>query len=194
MTLLRGEPAPAFRFLILLGDSGSALKTGLSMLASAGAELLLDGGFSDCTGMQMEQELYPYKEGGLIDYVHKKPGRADFGNITLKWGMGFNNSLWDWLHSNARHLAYGTVAPKRKDGTIISLPYAGLADPLKIALGTQVWYFRKGVPVRWSGPQFNAATSQSAIESLEIAHEGLERWYPPNLSAITDALTSKIGL
>jgi phage tail-like protein len=34
--------------------------------------------------------------------------------------------------------------------------------------------FREGWPAKWEGPKFNARSSEVAIETLEIAHEGLE--------------------
>ncbi|MDB4895689.1 MAG: hypothetical protein JWN15_1951 [Firmicutes bacterium] len=191
MSLLRTEPVVAYRYWIIMGTSGSALETALSMAASLAAEAIFDGGFSECTGMGSEQELYTYQEGGLIDKVHRLPGRTTHGNITLKWGMGFNNSLWEWHFNNARALSYGTSL-KRKDGTIIGLPYAGIKDPLSLAAGAQVWYFRRGLPVRWTGPQFNATANQVGIESIEIAHEGLERWFPPNLSFFMDLALDKV--
>lgn len=187
MSLLKTEPMPAFRFLIILGDSGSALSFALSAIA----DFIFDGGFSQCNGLNMEQEPYEYKEGGLLDYTHQMPGQAKYGKITLKWGMGFNNSLWEWQFNTARSLAYGQPW-KRKDGTIIALPYAGFSDLMNLATGAQVWYFRKGIPSRWSGPEFDAQQNQIAVETLEIAHEGLERWYPPNLSAIVGAAVDKI--
>jgi hypothetical protein len=33
--------------------------------------------------------------------------------------------------------------------------------------------FKRGIPMKWVGPSLNAAQSNVAIESLEIAHEGL---------------------
>jgi hypothetical protein len=39
-------------------------------------------------------------------------------------------------------------------------------------LPIKVWYFRRGLPVRWLGPAFDAKTSAVAIEAIEIAHEG----------------------
>jgi phage tail-like protein len=118
--------------------------------------------------------------GGVFPQIG---GQVNFGLITLRWGMGFNNTLWDWHIGNARALAYGEQF-KRKDGTLICLPYADVADPLATSAGTQVWYFRRAIPVRWTGPQFDASSSQVAIEGLEIAHEGLERWFPANMEAI----------
>ena len=35
------------------------------------------------------------------------------------------------------------------------------------------WNFREGWPCKWDGPAFNAKNNEVAIETLEIAHEGL---------------------
>jgi len=37
------------------------------------------------------------------------------------------------------------------------------------------WNFTNGWPAKWTGPSLNAEGNDIAIESLEIAHEGLER-------------------
>jgi phage tail-like protein len=42
-----------------------------------------------------------------------------------------------------------------------------LRNPVK------VWAFKRGLPVKWTGPSLNATQSQVAVEELEIAHEGL---------------------
>jgi phage tail-like protein len=36
------------------------------------------------------------------------------------------------------------------------------------------WNFREGWPCKWEGPALNGKTSEVAIETLEICHEGLE--------------------
>ena len=35
------------------------------------------------------------------------------------------------------------------------------------------WTFRKGWPIKWQGPTFNAKNNEVAIETLEIAVEDL---------------------
>lgn len=36
------------------------------------------------------------------------------------------------------------------------------------------WEFTNGYPVKWEGPEFDATKSDLAIETIEIAHEGLQ--------------------
>jgi phage tail-like protein len=59
----------------------------------------------------------------------------------------------------------GTV--ERKDGSIVLVDDTGKE---KVR-----WNFVKGWPTKWTGPSVNAAGNEVAIETLEIAHEGLER-------------------
>ena len=56
--------------------------------------------------------------------------------------------------------------PDRRSGTIILLDESG--QPVLR------WNFVRGWPAKWEGPTLNAKASEVAIETLEIAHEGLE--------------------
>jgi phage tail-like protein len=105
-------------------------------------------------------EIFEIREGGLNSYVHKRPTRAVFGNITLKQGAIFlYDDLWTW------HNDFVRGSGKRKDGLIILQDEA--QRPAKVCR------FRRGIPVKWTGPALNATQSAAAIEALEIAHEGL---------------------
>ena len=37
------------------------------------------------------------------------------------------------------------------------------------------WDFVEGWPTKWTGPSFNATGNEVAIETLELAHEGIDR-------------------
>lgn len=164
---LRADPFPAFRFYITLIDSSSALAkvmTGISAIANFAI-----GGFSECGGLDMTMEVHEYKEGGVNDYVHKFYTRAEFSNITLKKGMGLTDELWLW------HYDYVQGKGKRRDGVIILMSEMGL--PVK------VWYFKRGLPLKWTGPYLNATQNALAMESLEISHEGFELISPHSVVA-----------
>jgi phage tail-like protein len=117
--------------------------------------------FSECTGLDATLEVFEFKEGGVNDHVHKFPTRASHGNITLKRGVIFYDDLWKWHHDFVQ--GRGT----RKDGLIYLLDEARRT--------AKVWKFQRGIPMKWVGPALNAQQSNVAIESLEIAHEGLSR-------------------
>ena len=53
------------------------------------------GGFSECTGLQLDTEVKDYMEGGENTYVHKLVTRTKQSNITLKRGI-IDRELWNW--------------------------------------------------------------------------------------------------
>jgi phage tail-like protein len=148
-------PLPAFRYVILLGDSASLLRTAIgAALVAAG------GGFTDCTGIGVTTEILEYTEGGQNGFVHKLPTRTKPSDIVLKRGMLIGSDLWDWI----RRFTQGTY--QRKDGLIVLLTQSGLP--------AQMWMFHRALPINWTGPALSAAQNGVATESLTLAHEGLE--------------------
>ena len=156
MALLRTDPLSGFNFYITLIDSSNLGGTILSLVLNYAV-----AGFSECSGIEASMEILEYKEGGENGYVHKFATRASHSNITLKHGAIFlYDDLFDW------HYAWVTGQGGRKDGLIVLENESG--QPAKI------WKFRRGIPLKWGASPFNASQSSVAIESLEIAHEGLE--------------------
>jgi phage tail-like protein len=152
------NPILACNFQVALLDSKSSLFTfGSINLSQALSYPVL--GFSECTGLEMALEVHEYNQGGGNDGTLKFPTRIKPSTLVLKRGLTTDTSLWEWFYSYLQ--GYG----KRRDGTIAMLDAAH--DEVK------VWGFRRGLPVKYSGPQMNAITSAVAIETLEIAHEGL---------------------
>jgi phage tail-like protein len=152
---LRIDPLSTFNFYITLIDSSNVAGT----LISAALNYFV-AGFSECSGIDASIEVIDFKEGGVNDYVHKLATRTSFSNLTLKHGVIFlSDDLWTW------HNGWVQGNGKRKDGLIVLLDES--RSPAK------VWKFKRGIPSKWVGPSLNAAQSNVAIESLEIAHEGL---------------------
>ena len=130
----------------------------IDVIVAVGGALL--GGFQECTGLETSLDVEDYREGGLNDRVRKFPTRVTWAPLVLRRGIGFSDDLWNW------HAAYASGKGKRRDGVIV------LENDLHVPL--KMWQFARGhLPVRWSGPAFNAKASEVAIESLEIAHEGI---------------------
>jgi phage tail-like protein len=156
MGALRIDPLGAYNFYLTLLDSHATVGTLITVALN-----YFVAGFSECSGIEASFEVMDLKEGGLNSHVWKLPVRASHANITLKHGAIYAyDDLWDWH--------YGWVQGKgtRKDGLIVLKDNSG--RPAKI------WKFKRGIPMKWSGPALNASQSNVAIEALEIAHEGLE--------------------
>ena len=118
------------------------------------------GGFSECSGLEMSLDIEEYKEGGNNGTVLHFPTRMKWSNLHLKRGLALSDDLWLWHYG----LAQGQV--QRRDGLITLQDEQ--QNPVKI------WSFTRGLPVKWSGPALNAMQNQVAIEEIEIAHEGLQ--------------------
>lgn len=156
--LLRNDPVLNHNFLVTLIDTSSTLATIGSAALSAVTDTLL-GGFSECSGLEMNLAIEDYKEGGNNGAVLKFPGRVSWGNLSLKRGVTQTTALWDW------HYGFVVGKGKRRDGVIV------LMNELHVP--NSVWFFRRGLPLKYTGPSMNAAQNAVAIEALEIAHEGI---------------------
>ena len=163
---LRADPVLNHNFVVSLLDTSSALAAVGSALMSAVNDVLL-GGFSECSGLEMSMKVEEYNEGGNNGAVLKFPGRVSFGNLTLKKGQGSSSALWDW------HYSFVVGRGKRRDGLIVLLN--------ELHVPNNIWYFRRGLPLKYTGPAMNATQNSVAIESIEISHEGL--WQMPFVGA-----------
>lgn len=155
---LRNDPVLNHNFLVTLIDTSSTLAAIGTAALSAVTDTLL-GGFSECSGLEMNLAIEDYKEGGNNGAVLKFPGRVSWGNISLKRGVTQTTALWDW------HYGFVVGKGKRRDGVIV------LMNELHVP--NNIWFFRRGLPLKYSGPSMNAAQNSVAIEALEIAHEGI---------------------
>jgi phage tail-like protein len=152
---VRIDPLPSYNFYITLIDSANVLGTLFSVVSNYAV-----AGFSECSGLEASMEILDVRQGGNNVYVHKFATRATYSNITLKHGVIYQyDDLWTWYY------AWVQGAGTRKDG-LISLLDEG-RNPLK------VWKFSRAIPMKWTGPSLNATQSNVAIETLELAHEGL---------------------
>jgi len=178
------ELLQTFRFAVHLtrsdqGATGSTLGT---------------GGFSECSGLDLEADVKEYLEGGRNDGVVRRVGRAKLSPIVLKRGMfrplpageapapepgadtagggpagpaGGTSEQGDtalWDWITA--VVSGTLPIPRYNGEV------QLQDPGgQRVLAT--WIFERGLPSKVTGPTLNARTGEIAMEELHIVHEGL---------------------
>jgi phage tail-like protein len=158
------ELIPAFRFLVTLRKTRPS---------APGPDRLGDGGFAECSGLELEADVREYLEGGRNDGVVRRVGRVKLVPIVLKRGMlgigktGYVDTvLWDWLT--------GMVSgekPTRYNGSIQVFDRT-----TQTAVAT--WTFERGLPSKVVGPSLNARTGDIAMEELHILHEGLRLEVP----------------
>jgi phage tail-like protein len=116
------------------------------------------GRFQECTGIAVEIEMKDYMEGGVNDYVHKLPTRVKYPNLVLKRGMTTKSDLQRWFQKSHTQAERTTIS-------LTMLDQGGET--------MRTWSFENAYPIKWTGPNFNAAQSALAVEQIEIAHEGM---------------------
>jgi phage tail-like protein len=116
--------------------------------------------FSECSGLSTDTDPIEYRTGEADNTVTKIPGLKKFANISLKKGMTRDLALWKWRKTVLDGFT------ERKSGSITLLNEA--REPVLR------WNFKEGWPNKWEGPTMNATGNEVAIETLEIAHEGLD--------------------
>lgn len=119
-------------------------------------------GFREVSGLDAATDTVDYRDGDG-DTIRKLAGLKKFSNITLKRGITDDQDLWKWRAM----VMDGKIKDARKNGQIILLDDEGKE--------AAEWTFTDGWPAKWIGPSFNATANEVAIDTIEIAHEGLKR-------------------
>lgn len=142
----RRDPVPAFRFRVEIEGIDVA-------------------GFQEATGLEAELEVHEYREGGRNDFVHKLPGAVRYpSNLVLRRGIADSEALWRWCERSLDGIE-GRVSRRTVDVVLLDAA----------ARERRRWTFYGAYPVKWTGPQLRAETEEVALESLELAHRGLDR-------------------
>ncbi len=136
-------PTPKFRFSVDWGTK----KTNLS--------------FQEVSGLDAETQIIEYRDSNSKAFsTVKMPGIAKYGNVTMKRGIFANDSLfWDWYSK----ISMNTI---ERWAVIIKL-----LDQNGDAVVT--WTLNNAWPTKISATDLKSDGNEVAIDSIEIAHEGL---------------------
>lgn len=116
--------------------------------------------FSECSGLGVEIDREPHREGGVNDQQRIILGQAKFTEVTLKRGITDDLTFLNWIDSILRE-----TQKKRLNITLLLFNQAGET--------MQSWTLIGAVPVVWKAPPFQADSSTVAVEELTLAYEGL---------------------
>ena len=95
--------------------------------------------------------------------VHKLPGQSRWENITLRYGVTAEVSMLEW---RGAILQGKFKADSRRNGAIVVKN-----NNMQVV---RRYNFKAAWPVSWEGPSFNSQANELAIESIELAHDGIE--------------------
>ena len=120
------------------------------------------GHFTGCTGLGIKVENIKYREGGLSQVVRQIPGRVEYGEVRLHYGLTSSSQLWDWFMKAVD----GEV--ERKHVSVVIYGSNGIAPVLQ-------WDLIDCWPAEWRGAPLDALGHEIAIESLTLVYETLKR-------------------
>lgn len=144
---LRRDPLPAFSFLVNL------------QIGKLDEEAQVF--FKSVSGLRFETAVVPVVSGGNNRTTYKLVGATDWPNLVLRQGFTADSKLIAW-----RQAWLNGTARIRLSGDITLLDTA--LNP------KAYWEFDRGWPCKWDISEFDASKSELSIETLEIAHNGLQ--------------------
>jgi len=119
--------------------------------------------FLECSGLKSTTTIFELEEGGMNHRVHKLPGQSKWDNITLRYGVTGDVSLMGWRGGIIQD-EFGKGS--RKNGAIVVKN-----NQMEVV---RRYNFMEAWPVSWEGPSLNSQSNELAIESIELAHNGIE--------------------
>lgn len=136
-------PVPRFYFKVSLGSQDTSVS------------------FQEVSGLDTETQVIEYRHGDSKQFsTIKMPGIVKSGNVTMKKGIFVNDSnFWKWYD------AIKTNTIKRETVVIQLLDEGG--NP------TMTWTLANAWPTKITGTDMKSDANEVAVETLELAHEGL---------------------
>ena len=139
-------PLPKFHFIVDWGGEASV-------------------GFTEVSGLDITRDVIEYRDGSSPEFSKiKMAGMQKYSNITLKRGtFASNNEFYTWLYTNINK----TSADMTRRNISISL-LDEEHNPIVI------WKILNAWPCKLVSTDLKSSDSTDvAIETLELAHEGL---------------------
>jgi phage tail-like protein len=138
---------------------GSASPRGLA----ARFQVIIDGkdlgAWSKCSGLEVDFQHETYEELGNNAFVHYLPKAAKYKPITLQRACTPEQSsaLQSWLTN--------MVVKPTKGTACITLHDAAQSEVI-------TWTLAGVFPAKWIGPELEGKSTEMAVETLVLAHEG----------------------
>lgn len=117
--------------------------------------------FQEVSGLDIEAQIIEYRHGNSKEFsTIKMPGIKKTGNVTLKKGIFVkDNGFWDWFNK----IKMNTI--ERQTIVINLLDESGAP--------TMVWTLSNAWPTKITGTDMKSDGNEIAVETIEVAHEGL---------------------
>jgi phage tail-like protein len=143
---LAGYPFTAFNF---------------SVEITVDASPLCNAAFSECDGLELNQDVKTIREGGNNAAQIRLAGPTTYGTLTLKRGLTDSFDLWTWFkrtQDDPSVVAHAEVVLFAQDGVTEHARF--------VMQGCR--------PLKLKAPPLNAKDGMVAVEELQVAYQSLE--------------------
>lgn len=143
---LAGYPFTAFNF---------------SVEITIDAAPLCNAAFSECDGLELNQDVKTIREGGNNRAQIRLAGPTTYGTLTLKRGLTESFDLWTWFKRTQDDPS--VVA----DAQVVLFAQDGVTERAHFVMhGCR--------PLKLKAPPLNAKDGMVAVEELQVAYQTLE--------------------
>ena len=118
-------------------------------------------GFTEVSGLDAETEVIEYRDGASPEYSKTKiPGMQKFPNLVMKRAVfASDNDYFSWWNT----VALNTVQKRSVTISLLNEKH----EPVV------VWRVKNAWPAKLSSTDLKADGNEIAIETIELAHDGL---------------------
>lgn len=144
--VFREDPYGGFNFEVIVkgvSDDGTAVR----------------GSFAEVSGLDVEIKPIDYRNGSEDIRVRKLPGLKMFTPVKFTRGYTGATEFWNWVVEGMNGLV------RRTDVSVVLLD-ENRREVMR-------WNLVRAWPCKATGPSLKAGSSEIAMETLEICHEGL---------------------
>lgn len=134
-------------------------------LTVAGGPPVCSASFSECDGLELNQEVKTVREGGNNGVQIRMAGPTSYGTLTLKRGLTSSFELWDWFER------VQTTPSVRADATVVLLAEDRTSERAR-------WILHGCLPLKLKAPPLNAKDGMVAVEELQVAYQSLKLQRP----------------
>jgi phage tail-like protein len=183
------DPLRNFRFLVTFIPQQRTGTGWANTLTSA------TFGFTSVSGMAVQTDSIPYREGGYNTTVHQIPGQTSFAPLQLQRGVLLNSSQnWDWMKELFQTVQVNNTRKTPENFRcdieieVLSHPIAGSGVTTALADGRQQDHvaMRFRVFNAWvtsvAYSDLNAGDNAILVEQMAVVHEGFDVKWAPSLT------------
>jgi phage tail-like protein len=192
---LETDPIRNFRFLVTFKPLQSN-NNGASWYQLAPKVTI---GFTSVSGLSVNTDSIPYREGGYNTTVHQIPGQTTFSPITLQRGVVLGTSQhWDWMRKLFATVQNGTTSRTGENFradieiAVLTHPIAGSGGNNEELTGGDNGTYKDHVSARFqvynawptsvAYSDLNAADNALFVEQITLVHEGFDMTWGSELN------------